>query len=256
MSADKASSRLPLPATTRQRVMQALPSLGLALSDAQIDALLAYLGLISKWTRVYNLTAVRDPAEMVTHHLLDSLAAMAPLAANFQQARQSKRATLLAAPESNLNPDPATEAGQGSRVLDVGSGAGLPGVVIAICFPEVSVTCVDTVAKKAAFIKQVALTLKLPNLTGLHARVEALGAPESPAFDVICSRAFASLADFTQLSTGALAPAGVWMAMKGKHPLDELAALPTTVEVFHVEQLKVPGLEAERCIVWMRQRAG
>ena len=240
----------------RQRITHALPSLGLALSEAQIDALLAYLDLISKWTRVYNLTAVRDPAEMVTHHLLDCLAAMAPLAANFEQARQSKRATMVPEPGSNSNPGPATEAGQGSRVLDVGSGAGLPGVVIAICFPDVSVTCVDTVAKKAAFIKQVALTLKLPNLTGLHARVEALGAPESPPFDVICSRAFASLVDFTQWSAGALAPAGVWMAMKGKHPWDELAALPTTVEVFHVEQLKVPGLEAERCIVWMRPRAG
>ena len=256
MAADNPSSRLPPSATSRQRVEAALPALGLALTGAQIDALLAYLDLISKWTRVYNLTAVRDPAGMVTHHLLDCLAAMAPLAANFEQARRPKRATMVPEPESNSSPGPATEAGQGSRVLDVGSGAGLPGVVIAICFPDVSVTCVDTVAKKAAFIKQVALTLKLPNLTGLHARVEALGAPESPPFDVICSRAFASLVDFTQWSAGALAPAGVWMAMKGKHPRDELAALPTTVEVFHVEQFKVPGLEAERCIVWMRQRAG
>jgi 16S rRNA (guanine527-N7)-methyltransferase len=113
------------------------------------------------------------------------------------------------------------------------------------------VTCVDTVAKKAAFIKQAALALKLPNLAGLHARVETITTP----FDVICSRAFASLADFTNWSTDALAPQGAWMAMKGKHPADEIAALPASAEVFHVEQLQVPGLNAERCIVWMRAKA-
>ena len=123
-------------------------------------------------------------------------------------------------------------------------------MVIAVCCPAVAVTCVDTVAKKAAFIKQAALALTLPNLTGLHARVETIAQP----FDVICSRAFASLADFTQWSAGALAPQGVWMAMKGKHPADEIAALPATVEVFHVEQLAVPGLAAERCLLWLRPR--
>jgi 16S rRNA (guanine527-N7)-methyltransferase len=132
----------------------------------------------------------------------------------------------------------------------VGSGAGLPGVVIAICCPEVAVTCVDTVAKKAAFIRQASLALKLPNLTGVHARVETI----TQSFDVICSRAFASLHDFTQWSAGALAPAGVWLAMKGKHPADEISALPGSAQVFHVEQLQVPGLDAERCIVWMRQK--
>ena len=254
----------PQSAASRQLVGTALPTLGLALTDAQIDKLLAYLDLISKWTRVYNLTAVRDAGDMVTHHLLDCLAAMGPLAAHFERARHLKLAGLKS--DSGLKQDleakvkakweakleGKSEAGQGSRLLDVGSGAGLPGVVIAICFPGLSVTCVDTVAKKAAFIKQVALTLKLPNLTGLHARVEALGAPALHPFDVICSRAFASLADFTQCSSGALAPAGVWMAMKGKHPQDEIAALPGSVQVFHVEQLKVPALDAERCIVWMR----
>jgi 16S rRNA (guanine527-N7)-methyltransferase len=133
-------------------------------------------------------------------------------------------------------------------LLDVGAGAGLPGIVIAITCPEISVTCVDTVAKKAAFIQQVAATLKLPNLKGLHARVESLTQPH----DVVCSRAFASLIDFTTWSKSALAAHGVWMAMKGKHPDQELAALPETVKVFHVEQLQVPGLDAERCIVWMR----
>lgn len=206
-----------------------LNALRLPLSDQQIAQLLDYQDLIAKWTKVYNLTAVRDPSEMMTHHLLDSLAAVAPLAAYLDKAG----------------------LGQGSRLLDVGSGAGLPGVVIAICCPAIAVSCVDTVAKKAAFIKQAALALKLPNLTGLHARVENI----DQAFDVICSRAFASLPDFTQWSTGALAPQGVWMAMKGKHPADELAALPASVDVFHVEQLQVPGLDAERCIVWMRQKS-
>lgn len=211
-------------------LLAGLRALQLDLNDQQVGKLLDYLDLIAKWTKVYNLTAVRDPAEMLTHHLLDSLAIIAPL-------RRHLRKTGLE---------------QGSRLLDVGSGAGLPGVVIAICCPAVAVTCVDTVAKKAAFIKQAALALKLPNLTGLHARVESIAQP----FDLICSRAFASLADFTRWSVGALAPQGAWMAMKGKLPADELAALPPDVEVFHVEQLQVPGLDAERCLLWMRAKAG
>jgi 16S rRNA (guanine527-N7)-methyltransferase len=135
------------------------------------------------------------------------------------------------------------------RLLDVGSGAGLPGVVIAICCPQITVHCVDTVAKKAAFIQQVAVTLKLPNLRGIHARVESL----TELYDVVSSRAFASLVDFVTWSGQALAGQGIWMGMKGKHPLDEMAALPASVEVFHVEQLVVPGLDAQRCIVWMRK---
>lgn len=212
-----------------QDLRAGLKALGLSLGERQQGQLLDYLGLIAKWTRVYNLTAVRDPAEMMTHHLLDSLAVIAPLQRHLQQARLE----------------------QGGRLLDVGSGAGLPGVVIAICCPTVAVSCVDTVAKKAAFIRQAALALKLPNLTGLHARVETITQP----FDVVCSRAFAALADFTQWSAAALAPTGVWMAMKGKHPADELAALPPGIEMFHVEQLQVPALDAERCIVWMRAMA-
>ena len=209
--------------TLHKRMVWGLAQLQLELNDQQIGQLLNYLKLIAKWTKVYNLTAVRDPAEMMTHHLLDSLAAIAPLQKQMAQ----------------------------GKLLDVGSGAGLPGVVIAICCPAIHVTCVDTVAKKATFIKQVALELKLPNLAGLHARVENIDHP----FDVICSRAFASLVDFTQWSTNATAPTGVWMAMKGKHPADELAALPAAVDVFHVEQLHVPGLNAERCVVWMRKKS-
>ena len=209
-----------------QTLRDGLRNLSLDLHDRQIAQLLAYLAMIGKWTQVYNLTAVRDPSEMMTHHLLDSLAAVAPLN------RQLKQMGL----ES------------GARLLDVGAGAGLPGVVIAICCPTVAVTCVDAVAKKAAFIKQAALELKLVNLAGLHRRVEQVTEP----CDVICSRAFASLGDFTNWSSGALAPGGVWMAMKGKSPTSEIDALDRGIEVFHVEQLTVPGLDAERCIVWMR----
>jgi 16S rRNA (guanine527-N7)-methyltransferase len=136
-------------------------------------------------------------------------------------------------------------------VLDVGSGGGLPGVVLAICMPELNVTCVDTVAKKAAFVQQVAVSLKLPNLRGIHARVESLTDP----YQVICSRAFASLPDFVSWSRSALAEGGVWMAMKGKHPQDEIKALPSDVKVFHVEPLAVPGLDVERCMVWMKPEA-
>jgi 16S rRNA (guanine527-N7)-methyltransferase len=203
-----------------------LAELHVSLSDAQVQGLLDYQNLIGKWNKVYNLTAVRDPAEMLTHHLLDSLAAVEPL----QKYLQGRG---LSAPS----------------LLDVGSGAGLPGVVLAICCPGLAVTCVDTVGKKAAFIKHVALALGLPNLTGLHARVETITQP----FDVICSRAFASLADFAGWSQAALAPGGVWMALKGKHPAEELAMLPPDVVVFHVEPLAVPGLAAERCIIWLQK---
>ena len=205
---------------------QGLAALGLSLSDAQQDRLLSYLALLQKWNKVYNLTAVRVQEDMLTHHLLDSLTSITPL-----------RRTL--APMSLSRPP---------EVLDVGSGGGLPGVVMAITCPEVQVTCVDTVAKKAAFIQQVAAELRLPNLQGVHARVETLSGP----FDVICSRAFASLADFTAWSRQALRPGGVWLAMKGKRPDAEIQALPGGIQVFHVEPLQVPGLEAERCIVWMR----
>ena len=206
----------------QQRLAEGATALGLNLSAAQHAQLLAYLDLLAKWNKVYNLTAVRDPAEMLTHHLLDSLAVIAPLVRHTQ--------------------------GGAARVLDVGSGGGLPGVVIAICCPEMSVACVDAVAKKAAFVQQAAGVLGLSNLRGVHARVESITEP----YDVITSRAFATLADFTQWSAGSLGEDGVWMAMKGKHPTDEMAGLPPSVAVFHVEQLTVPDLDAERCLIWMR----
>jgi 16S rRNA (guanine527-N7)-methyltransferase len=219
----------PLESTLRQGAQ----ALGLALSEVQITQLLDYQALIQKWTQVYNLTAVRDPAEMMTHHLLDSLAVILPLRA--MQAR-------LAQADGQVSPTTPT------RLLDVGSGAGLPGVVIAICCPDIAVDCVDTVAKKAAFVQQAAVALKLSNLRGLHARVENL----TDKYPIISARAFASLVDFTRWSQAALAEQGVWLAMKGKHPADEIAALPAETQVFHVEPLQVPGLDAERCIIWLR----
>ena len=207
-------------------------ALGLALTDAQVEQLLAYQDLIQKWTKVYNLTAVRDPAEMLTHHLLDSLAVVLPLQKQLVELRVSC----------------GLAADAPSRLLDVGSGAGLPGAVIAICCPQINVHCVDTVAKKAAFIQQVAVSLKLPNLRGIHARVESL----TDSYQVVSSRAFASLLDFVTWSRKCLAEQGVWMAMKGKHPADEILALPAFAKVFHVEPLVVPGLDAERCLLWLR----
>jgi 16S rRNA (guanine527-N7)-methyltransferase len=205
------------------RLREGLAALDLALSDGQQQHLLAYLQLIAKWNKVYNLTAVRDPQDMLVQHLLDSLAIVSPLVRH--------------------------TGGAALRVLDVGAGAGLPGVVIAICRPELTVDCVDTVAKKAAFVQQVAASLGLANLKGVHARVESLEGP----YALVTSRAFASLADFTAWSASALAPGGIWLAMKGKHPADEIAALPVGIEVFHVEPLRVPGMEADRCIIWMRK---
>ena len=196
-----------------------------ALDERQIEQLLAYVGLLGQWGKTYNLTAVRDPADMLVLHLLDSLSVRAPLWRHLQ--------------------------GQAAAVLDVGSGGGLPGVVLAITMPQLEVTCVDAVAKKAAFIRQVAAELRLPNLKAEHARVETLRAKP---WQVITSRAFASLNDFVAWTQALLAPEGVWMAMKGKHPADEIAELPNNVDVFHVEPLAVPGLEAERCLVWMRPR--
>ena len=216
--------------TLRQQLQAGADALALGLSEAQITQLMDFLALLQKWNKVYNLTAVRDPQEMMSHHLLDSLTAVAPLRRHVAGLLQERGVAAV-------------------KLLDVGSGGGLPGVVFAICCPEVDVSCVDTVAKKAAFIQQAAVALKLRNLHGVHARVETLATP----FDIISCRAFASLPDFVTWSRAALvAPHGVWLAMKGKHPEEEIAALPADVSVFHVEQLAVPSLDAERCIIWMK----
>lgn len=213
----------------RQPLVAAAQTLGLSLADRQIDQLLAYLDLIQKWNKVYNLTAVRDPQQMLVQHLIDSLSLLPALRRH-------------AAAHGTDRP---------LRLMDVGSGGGLPGVVVAICEPAIAVTCVDAVGKKATFIKQVAAELGLPNLHGEHARVEQL---KVPPFDLITSRAFASLLDFTTLTRQHLKPGAIWLAMKGQHPADEIAALPADIEVFHVEQLQVPGLDAQRCLIWIKPR--
>jgi 16S rRNA (guanine527-N7)-methyltransferase len=203
----------------------AAEALGLALSDDQMRRLLDYVALLQRWNQTYNLTAVRDPGEMLTQHVVDCLAAVPAL--------------------RRTSPGP-------KRVLDVGSGGGLPGVVWAVVEPQLDVTCVDSVGKKVAFIRQAALALRVVNLRAEHARVEQLRAPP---FDVVTSRAFASLADFVGLTRELATPGGIWLAMKGKLPLDEIAALPSGFQAFHVERLEVPGMDAERCLIWIRKTA-
>lgn len=212
-------------------LQQTAASMGVALSEAQAAALQQYAQLLLQWNKVYNLTAIRDPNDVLTHHLLDSLSVVPAL----------KRQLAL---------KPWGEA-QSIDLLDVGSGGGLPGVVLAIVCPQLQVSCVDTVAKKAAFVQQAAAQLPGDVLGGrlkaIHNRVEKL----QTHYDVVTSRAFASLTDFTSLSRQALKPGGLWMAMKGQYPEQELADLPAWAHVFHVEQLLVPGLDAKRCVLWL-----
>lgn len=187
----------------------------------QLNQLKAYVELLLRWSRTYNLTAVRDVDAFLVQHLADCLAVVPPL----RRCRSS------------------------GRLLDVGSGGGLPGVVIAIAMPEMRVACVDAVGKKAAFIRHCAGALGLPNLTAHHARVERVVG----LHDIITSRAFSSLTDLVRLTAPLLASGGIWMAMKGRVPLDEIEQVKTRgVDVFHVEPLTVPDLQAERCLVWMR----
>ena len=209
-----------------ERLGQSAKRLELAITAEEREQLLAYLALIQRWTKVYNLTAVRNAEEMFTHHLLDCLAVIEPL-------------------RRGLSPAP-------SNVLDVGSGAGLPGVVLALLNPSWLVWCVDAVAKKASFIRQAAAELGLANLQGVHGRVEARATFHDQRFDLITSRAFASLADFTSLTAPLLEPSGQWVAMKAKLTEQEQAELPKSVAMFHVEQLQVPELDAARCLVWMK----
>jgi len=197
--------------------------LGLPLKSRQEDALVAYIRLIERWNGAYNLTAVRDPRAMVRQHILDCLAIIAPL-------RRELGST------------------DGKRLLDVGSGAGLPGVIVAALEPGLRVVCVDSVGKKTAFVTQVGAALGLRNLAARHRRVEDLSSTE--CFDIITSRAFSSLADFVRPTRRLLGAGGLWMAMKGKAPGDELAEL-AGVE-FHVEPVVIPGLDADRCLVWIR----
>jgi 16S rRNA (guanine527-N7)-methyltransferase len=229
---------LPIPPTPRKQPPSRSPrneapidtlragaaALGVALTDRQGEQLLAYGTLMLKWNKVYNLTAVRDPAGVMTHHLLDSLAVVAPLQREW--------------------------AGKG-KLLDVGSGAGLPGVVIAIMRPDIEVSCLDAVAKKAAFVQQVAVELELPNLRGLHARVESLAA----ATTIVSSRAFRFAARFLQRLEASARTGRRLARHEGQGSQRRTRRFAEGVAVFHVEQLTVPGLDAERCIVWARKEA-
>ncbi|MGV8861875.1 MAG: 16S rRNA (guanine(527)-N(7))-methyltransferase RsmG [Pseudomonas sp.] len=195
--------------------------LGIDLSDSQHSQLLAYLALLIKWNKAYNLTAVRDPDEMVSRHLLDSLSVVPFIA--------------------------------GDRWLDVGSGGGMPGIPLAILFPEMKVTVLDSNGKKTRFLTQVKLELKLDNLEVIHSRVEAFK-PELP-FTGIVSRAFSSLEDFTEWTRHLGDTDTRWLAMKGLHPADELVALPTDFHLDSAQALTVPGCQGQRHLLILRRTA-
>jgi 16S rRNA (guanine527-N7)-methyltransferase len=202
-----------------KQLTQGIAQLGLTLNDAASKKLLHYLELLQKWNKVYNLTAIRLPEQMVTYHLLDSLAVL-----------------------------PYLEAG---HWLDVGCGAGLPGLVLAIAQPEWRFTLLDSNSKKTSFVQQAIIDLQLDNVTVCCARVENWQIDEK--FDGIISRAFANVADFIAVSRHLLAEKGCWAAMKGE-PAQELAQLPGDIEVERIISLNVPGLEGARCLVILRTK--
>lgn len=219
-----------------------LRDLGLPATEGQRERLCRHLEMMRQWGRVYNLSAIRDPGDMVSLHLMDCLAALPAL-----DAWRFRRG---GAPDALDAPGVASPAPL--KILDVGSGAGLPGLVLAIMRPQWEVTCVDTVGKKAGFIRQVAAELMLPNVQALHARVETMPAPAG-GFDLVMARAFSSLGDLVSLTRHLVAPQGVWAALKGKVPSEEIRALGGGARMFHVEPLTVPGLDAARCLVWIEQ---
>jgi len=204
----------------QQLLADGIRDMALAVSPAQQDQLMDYLALMFKWNSVYNLTSLRDPVQMVTHHLLDSLAAVPA----FRDA---------------------------VNVLDVGAGGGLPGIVLAIVRPDMKVSMIDTVHKKTAFLTQVKAELGLANVTVYTMRVEQLQV--SDKFDVITSRAFADLSDFVNWSSHLLAEEGRYIALKGVAPRDEQRRLPAEWKVTQVEPLQVPRLGAERHLVFIER---
>lgn len=201
--------------SVEQQLTAGIAALGLSLPEGAEATLLAYLALLDKWNRVYNLTAVREAERMVSHHLLDSLAAVPHF--------------------------------QGETVLDVGSGGGLPGIPLAIARPELQVTLIDSIAKKTAFLLQAKAELGLANLAVVTGRVEAYR--PAAGFDVITSRAFSDLKEFVTLTRHLLNPGGRWLAMKGLMPHEEIASLPDWVRVSANTELTVPGLEAARHLI-------
>ena len=213
----------------RNRIADAAQKLDLVLSDLQIEQLLKYVHSLLKWNRTYNLTALRAPDQVLIHHIFDSLALIPPF---------------LKYLDTNRKGEPGT-------LVDVGSGGGLPGVVLAICFPDWQGYCVDAVEKKTAFLRQLRGALQLPNLQACHGRIEQLSNLNA---DVIVSRAFASLQDFVELSSKHLKAHGVFIAMKGLTPEKEIQdlTLHTDWKIWHIDTLEVPDLNAQRCLVWIR----
>jgi 16S rRNA (guanine527-N7)-methyltransferase len=192
--------------------------------------LLDYVTELLKWNKTYNLTSIREPEQALVQHIFDSLAVVKPLENYLSEQKDSAQ-----------------------EILDVGSGAGLPGVVLAVILPWVKVTCVDAVEKKTSFIQQAASLLKLENLLAIHSRVENLNQQK---YDVVTSRAFASLEDFATLAGDQVKTNGVLMAMKGKHPIDEIQNLQSNTNwlVYKTEQITVPQLKAERCLLWIKRK--
>jgi 16S rRNA (guanine527-N7)-methyltransferase len=208
--------------TLHQLLIDGADTLGVALDAGQQQRLLDYVALLAKWNAVYNLTAIRDPRQMLIQHILDSLAIVPHLAGRTQ-----------------------------AHALDVGSGGGLPGIVLAIALPDWQVTLNDIVHKKSAFQNQVRAELRLDNLQVVTGRVEQLrpGIEVSQPFDVIVSRAFADMADFVTLARHLLTPAGALWAMKGVRPDEEISRLPAGTQARQVIRLQVPQLDAERHLV-------
>jgi 16S rRNA (guanine527-N7)-methyltransferase len=217
-----------------------LAALGLTLPEGAETKLLAYLALLDKWNRVYNLTAVRDAERMVSHHLLDSLAAAPVFDEMLKRASPSPHPSPLDGEGENVGLRPPT-------AIDVGSGGGLPGIPLAIARPELQMTLIDSIAKKTAFLLQAKAELGLANVNVVTARVEDFR-PET-GFDVITSRAFSDLKEFVTLTRHLLNPGGRWLAMKGLYPNEEVAVLPPDVKVSADHKLAVPGLDASRHLI-------
>jgi 16S rRNA (guanine527-N7)-methyltransferase len=202
-----------------------LATLGLTADDGQVGQLLAYVSMLQRWNAVHNLSAARDLQSLLRQHVMDCLTVVQPLTRHLGLHR--------------------------SRVLDAGAGAGLPSVILAIMRPEWSVTAVDAVGKKVAFLRQVSGELALSNLAARNTRLEAM-VVNGAGFDVVIARAFSSLRGLVELTRHLIAPGGVWAAMKGAVPEAEIQDLPADCELFHVEPLGLPDMQADRCLIWLR----
>ncbi len=238
--------------TVEHQLSAGIAALGLTLPDGASAKLLAYLALLDKWNRVYNLTAVRDAERMVSHHLLDSLAAVPVLDSLLGALSPSPQPSPLKG-EPPAGDKGASVMRKPINVLDVGSGGGLPGIPLAIARPELQVTLIDSIAKKTAFLLQAKAELGLENLNVVTGRVEDFH-PDT-GFDVVTSRAFSDLKEFVTLTRHLLQPDGRWLAMKGLYPHEEIAGLPPGVKVSADHALVVPGLEATRHLIVLERTA-